>query len=155
MRKRRWRGGNRREGSPSSSPTPLFTSLSSSPSSSTPCPLFLLIPSSFPPCPLLLFSSLLCPHPLILPHHLSLPPPPSLPPPGTIHPGVQCIWCEETPITGIVWKCAFCYGYSLCTCCYMADKHSADHPFDRCLTKDHKKRCGMDVTWAYTCMDVI
>ena len=60
---------------------------------------------------------------------------------GLVHPHVTCTWCDECPIIGMVWKCSRCFDYHLCTPCYMADKHSLDHEFDRSQTRDLKKRC--------------
>ena len=53
---------------------------------------------------------------------------------------MTCTWCDENPVFGMVWLCAYCYDYCLCTDCYMKSKHSLDHPFDCCITRDYKKR---------------
>ena len=60
---------------------------------------------------------------------------------GLKHQNIVCTWCDAQPVYGMLWKCANCFGYYLCTQCYMADKHSVDHPFDRCdFVGDLKKR---------------
>ncbi|XP_078454747.1 E3 ubiquitin-protein ligase MIB2-like isoform X5 [Lampetra planeri] len=50
---------------------------------------------------------------------------------GTQHLGVMCDGCGEKWIWGIRWKCRGCPDFDLCTSCYMGDKHSLSHAFNR------------------------
>uniref|UniRef100_S4RTC7 RING-type E3 ubiquitin transferase n=1 Tax=Petromyzon marinus TaxID=7757 RepID=S4RTC7_PETMA len=50
---------------------------------------------------------------------------------GTQHLGVICDGCGEKWIWGIRWKCRGCPDFDLCTSCYMGDKHSLSHAFNR------------------------
>ena len=54
---------------------------------------------------------------------------------GTIH-CVMCNWCQKEPLHGMIWKCARCYGYVLCTQCYMNGVHCLEHDFVRISTPD-------------------
>ena len=53
---------------------------------------------------------------------------------GVVHSDEACGACGLDPITGIMWKCARCLEYSICTDCYMSGKHILYHEFDRFVT---------------------
>ncbi|OWF54450.1 E3 ubiquitin-protein ligase mind-bomb-like isoform X2 [Mizuhopecten yessoensis] len=50
---------------------------------------------------------------------------------GIKHEYVSCSECKETPIAGLRWKCSSCPDISLCSPCYMGDKHDIRHGFVR------------------------
>lgn len=52
---------------------------------------------------------------------------------------IRCCGCGVEGINGMVWKCLICFDYHLCTPCYMAGKHIAEHRFDCIITSDQKK----------------
>lgn len=52
-------------------------------------------------------------------------------PVGVIHNNVSCNECKKQSIEGMRWECADCLNYNLCTLCYMSDKHSLEHGFNR------------------------
>lgn len=50
---------------------------------------------------------------------------------GIKHEYISCAECKVKPIAGIRWKCSSCADISLCTICYMDDKHDIRHGFVR------------------------
>ncbi|XP_037513510.1 uncharacterized protein LOC119390054 [Rhipicephalus sanguineus] len=48
-----------------------------------------------------------------------------------LHKGVHCNGCGDLGILGERWKCQLCYGFDLCTPCYLSDMHDKQHPFLR------------------------
>uniref|UniRef100_A0A8C6P512 MIB E3 ubiquitin protein ligase 2 n=1 Tax=Nothobranchius furzeri TaxID=105023 RepID=A0A8C6P512_NOTFU len=50
---------------------------------------------------------------------------------GVRHSIVICDSCKTHGIMGMRWKCKVCFGYDLCTQCYMNKKHNLSHPFER------------------------
>ncbi|XP_060077596.1 E3 ubiquitin-protein ligase mind-bomb-like isoform X2 [Ylistrum balloti] len=50
---------------------------------------------------------------------------------GVKHEYISCAECKVNPIAGIRWKCSSCADISLCTPCYMSDKHDTKHSFVR------------------------
>ncbi|XP_037808555.1 E3 ubiquitin-protein ligase MIB2 [Lucilia sericata] len=50
---------------------------------------------------------------------------------GIRHSNVVCDGCSKGGIAGIVFKCAQCCNYHLCSYCYGADIHDKEHPFIR------------------------
>lgn len=53
---------------------------------------------------------------------------------GVRHSNVVCDGCSKGGIAGIVFKCAQCSNYHLCSYCYGNDKHDKEHPFIRYTT---------------------
>uniref|UniRef100_A0A1A9WEY4 RING-type E3 ubiquitin transferase n=1 Tax=Glossina brevipalpis TaxID=37001 RepID=A0A1A9WEY4_9MUSC len=53
---------------------------------------------------------------------------------GVRHSNVVCDGCSKGGIAGIVFKCAQCPNYHLCSFCYGADIHDKDHAFIRYTT---------------------
>lgn len=53
---------------------------------------------------------------------------------GVRHSNVVCDGCSKGGIAGIVFKCAQCSNYHLCSNCYGSDLHDKDHPFIRYTT---------------------
>ncbi|CAL1537012.1 unnamed protein product, partial [Lymnaea stagnalis] len=43
----------------------------------------------------------------------------------------NCEHCRERGFAGYKWSCSVCPGYSLCSPCYMSDKHDTSHTFFR------------------------
>lgn len=52
-------------------------------------------------------------------------------PVGVRHTNIICDACQKQGVQGMRWKCARCHDFDLCSLCYMADKHDANHPFYR------------------------
>jgi len=50
---------------------------------------------------------------------------------GVRHPNVICDGCKDHGVSGMLWKCARCFDFDLCTTCYMNDTHDLTHPFRR------------------------
>ncbi|XP_059139910.1 E3 ubiquitin-protein ligase MIB2-like [Physella acuta] len=50
---------------------------------------------------------------------------------GVRHPDTMCSECLYSGIVGMRWQCTECHGVSLCTQCYMSDKHETAHGFRR------------------------
>ena len=48
----------------------------------------------------------------------------------------RCNWCQDEPLRGMLWKCARCYDYNLCTSCYMRGAHTLEHEFIRTIAHD-------------------
>ncbi|KAK3088128.1 hypothetical protein FSP39_015105 [Pinctada imbricata] len=57
-------------------------------------------------------------------------------PAGVKHLSVACEECGKGTIIGIRWQCNSCNDVSLCTPCYMTDKHEVSHTFKR-IDKPH------------------
>lgn len=53
---------------------------------------------------------------------------------GVRHPNVICDGCKKAGIAGILFRCADCPNFDLCSHCYGNDVHSLDHPFIRFQT---------------------
>lgn len=53
---------------------------------------------------------------------------------GIRHSNVVCDGCTNGGIAGIIFKCAQCTNYHLCTYCYGSDIHDIEHPFIRYTT---------------------
>jgi len=47
---------------------------------------------------------------------------------AVVHEGVTCDGCQQSPITGIRFKCKVCRNYDLCSTCEGKNIHPADHP---------------------------
>jgi len=45
-----------------------------------------------------------------------------------VHRGITCDGCQQSPITGIRFKCRTCPDYDLCEACEAKNVHPADHP---------------------------
>lgn len=45
-----------------------------------------------------------------------------------VHRGITCDGCQQSPITGIRFKCKTCSDYDLCESCEAKNVHPADHP---------------------------
>jgi len=47
---------------------------------------------------------------------------------AVVHHGITCDGCQQSPITGIRFKCRTCPDYDLCEACEAKNVHPADHP---------------------------
>jgi hypothetical protein len=45
-----------------------------------------------------------------------------------VHHGITCDGCQQSPITGVRFKCRTCPDYDLCEACEAKNVHPADHP---------------------------
>ena len=50
---------------------------------------------------------------------------------GVRHANIICNECKKKGIDGMRWQCTDCDNYSLCSMCYMGEKHRVDHGFCR------------------------
>ncbi|KAM7359635.1 E3 ubiquitin-protein ligase mind bomb 2 isoform 1-T2 [Cochliomyia hominivorax] len=57
---------------------------------------------------------------------------------GVRHSNVVCDGCSKGGIAGIVFRCATCVNYHLCSFCYGNDLHNKEHPFIRYTTPTSK-----------------
>jgi len=60
---------------------------------------------------------------------------------AVVHEGITCDGCQQSPITGIRFKCRVCPDYDLCTSCEAKDVHPADHPLIK-FKVPRSQRCG-------------
>jgi len=47
---------------------------------------------------------------------------------AVVHHGITCDGCQQSPITGVRFKCRTCPDYDLCEACEAKNVHPADHP---------------------------
>jgi len=47
---------------------------------------------------------------------------------AVVHHGITCDGCQQSPITGVRFKCRACADYDLCEACEAKNVHPADHP---------------------------
>jgi peptidoglycan hydrolase-like protein with peptidoglycan-binding domain len=46
----------------------------------------------------------------------------------TLHEGITCDGCQQSPISGVRYKCRVCPDYDLCSSCEAKNTHPPDHP---------------------------
>jgi len=61
---------------------------------------------------------------------------------AVVHQGVTCDGCEQSPITGVRFKCKICPDYDLCSACEEKNVHPADHPMLKLKTPRTQQRGG-------------
>ncbi|KAK7093215.1 E3 ubiquitin-protein ligase MIB2-like [Littorina saxatilis] len=56
---------------------------------------------------------------------------------GVRHKGSRCVECDESDVYGMLWRCVetSCRDVTLCSLCYVMDKHNLKHPFERVDTE--------------------
>ena len=70
---------------------------------------------------------------------------------GMKHVGTACGWCSCTDVSGVLWKCAQCLQYYLCSGCYHGGKHSLEHEFERLDDTEHTERSGLQYECFLVC----
>ena len=60
-----------------------------------------------------------------------------------VHHGITCDGCNQSPITGVRFKCRTCHDFDLCEACEAKNTHPAAHPLVKFKTpKEHGRHGG-------------
>lgn len=60
-----------------------------------------------------------------------------------VHHGITCDGCNQSPITGVRFKCRTCHDFDLCEACEAKNTHPASHPLVKFKTpKEHGRHGG-------------
>jgi len=70
-----------------------------------------------------------------------------------VHDGITCDGCNQSPISGIRFKCKVCPDFDLCSACEAKNVHPADHPLVKFkVPRTFGRGCGRR-QWAGPCGD--
>jgi len=61
---------------------------------------------------------------------------------AAVHTGITCDGCQQSPITGVRFKCKVCNDFDLCASCEEKNVHPADHPLVKFKVPHGGRGCG-------------